>query len=470
MKWEQLLCPKRERPSTSRAKADLRSEFEKDYHRIIGSASFRRLQDKTQVFPLDRSDFVRTRLTHSLEVSSFARSLGYGIGERIMSEGLDPDFTEENREDMCSILQCSGLIHDIGNPPFGHFGESAIRSWFKEHLESLSYNGRKAGELLSEQMKNDFYHFEGNAQALRLVSKLHYLLDEHGMNLTYGLLSSVIKYPTSSLEIDPQAADIKRRKMGYYYAERELFARIQEYTGTQGSRNPMAFILEAADDIAYLTVDIEDAFIKDFIHYEQLYEALKDVPMIRSEGNVFEPSAALQKLYLKAQERGDYEPEEYAVKNWIVQAQNILISCAARSFADHYDEIMTGRYTHELFSGTPAQPLVECLSATAYELVFYSDPIYDMEQRESVIINFLIDHFVSAVIEIDEDRESELESLMRVAPFISDNYVHAYRYWSAQCDEVEKLYLRLMLVTDYVCGMTDSYAERLYQRLKGGLQ
>ena len=467
MKWEQLLCPKRERPSTSRAKADLRSEFEKDYHRIIGSASFRRLQDKTQVFPLERSDFVRTRLTHSLEVSSFARSLGYSIGERIMTERLDPSFTEENRQDMCSILQCAGLIHDIGNPPFGHFGESAIRKWFKQNLKMLTYHGQPVDDLLSEQMKQDFCHFEGNAQALRLVTKLHYLLDEHGMNLTYGLLSTMIKYPTSSLEIDPEHDDIRRHKMGYYYAERDLFARIQEQTGTNGSRHPLTFILEAADDIAYLTVDIEDAFVKDFIHYEQLHEALADIPEITCEGNVFAPAATLQTLYERACARGDYEPEEFAIKNWIVQAQNILISCAAVSFADHYTEIMQGSYNRELLAGTPAQPLVDCLSRTAFDQVFYTDPIFNMEEKESVMINYLIEHFVGEVIEIDSDREDELEALMRMTPFISDNYVHAYRYWSADCDDTEKLYLRLMLVTDCVCGMTDSYAKRLYLRLNG---
>lgn len=470
MKWEQILCPERERPSTSRAKADLRSEFEKDYHRIIASASFRRLQDKTQVYPLDQSDFVRTRLTHSLEVSSFARSLGYSIGERILVDGLDPAFTEKNREDMCSILQCAGLIHDIGNPPFGHFGETAIRHWFKEHLETLTWHGQSVGSLLTEQMKNDFYHFEGNAQALRLVTKLHYLLDEHGMNLTYGLLGAIIKYPTSSLDIDPDAGDIKRHKMGYYYAERDLFARIEEHTGTSGARDPLAFILEAADDIAYLTVDIEDAFVKNFIHYEELYEALKDIPEIRSAGNVFDPAAALQALYQRARDLGDFAPEEYAIKNWTVQAQNILISCATVSFAEHYEQIMNGTYTRELFDDTPAHALVERLSRTAYDYVFLTHPIFSMEEKESVMLNYLIEYFVHAVVEVGSEEEAELEHLMRIAPFISDNYVRAYRHWSAGRDEVEKLYLRLLLVTDYICGMTDSYAKRLYQRLTGTLQ
>ena len=148
MEWRTLLCAQRTRQTVSRASGnrDLRSEFEKDYHRIIGSASFRRLQDKTQVFPLDKSDFIRTRLTHSLEVSSLAKSLGQNITQDILQNGRDPEFTWQMKDDVCNILMCAGLIHDIGNPPFGHFGEETIRDWFEKNLSSLNYNGRKVIE------------------------------------------------------------------------------------------------------------------------------------------------------------------------------------------------------------------------------------------------------------------------------------------------------------------------------------
>ena len=143
MEWSRLLSTKRERAGGNFAKAgDLRSEFEKDYHRIIGSASFRRLQDKTQVFPLDKSDFVRTRLTHSLEVSSLGKSLGQTIGENILEHRKNSGFTPQMKEDISHILECAGLIHDIGNPPFGHFGEIAIREWFKEIFRNLRFAKR----------------------------------------------------------------------------------------------------------------------------------------------------------------------------------------------------------------------------------------------------------------------------------------------------------------------------------------
>ena len=232
MNWNKLLCSDRIRTyQKSTISRDLRTEFEKDYHRIIGSSSFRRLQDKTQVFPLDKSDYIRTRLTHSLEVSSFAKSLAQNVGEKIIQEKKDPDFTWKNKEDISNILQCAGLLHDIGNPPFGHFGETTIREWFKNNLSKLEFNGERIDEFLDPQMVQDFYNFEGNAQALRLVTKLHFLVDENGMNLTKALLATIIKYPISSLEINKKSGNIKHKKMGYFYADRDNFHKIEESLG-----------------------------------------------------------------------------------------------------------------------------------------------------------------------------------------------------------------------------------------------
>ena len=169
MNWKELLCEKRRRSySTSAVSADPRNEFQKDYHRIIGSASFRRLQDKTQVFPLDRGDFVRTRLTHSLEVSSFAKSLGQMIFRNILQYKKDSELQESDIEKICSILECAGLVHDIGNPPFGHFGEDYVRDWFRRNLPKMEFDGKKLDELLTPQMMGDLCNFEGTAQALSI--------------------------------------------------------------------------------------------------------------------------------------------------------------------------------------------------------------------------------------------------------------------------------------------------------------
>mgnify|MGYP000764197018 FL=1 len=472
MNWEQLLSTKRSRGSSNKNKylknTDLRSEFEKDYHRIIGSASFRRLQDKTQVFPLDKSDFIRTRLTHSLEVSSFAKSLGQNIGENILLYKKDPGFTPRMKEDICSILQCAGLIHDIGNPPFGHFGELAIREWFERNLPVLKFHGEPIDQILTERMREDLYHFEGNAQALRLVSKLHFLVDEHGMNLTYALLNTIVKYPVASDKIDPKSGNIKDKKLGYYLADENIFREIQEATGTNGRRHPLTFILEAADDIAYKTADIEDAFIKGFISYQKLLEELTELQVMygKSDANAFNPARLLDELYLRGKDKHVEDPEEYAIKNWIVRVQGFLINCATYGFTSNYNEIMAGRYEHDLFYHTFAEKLMDMLGDLAFREVFTSDTIYRMEVAEATMIDYLMDRFVSAVIKYD-DKEEKMGTLdIRMVSFISSNYKNAYHFQAQGKSDEERLYLRLLLVTDYICGMTDSYAKRLYQELK----
>ena len=472
MRWEELLSAKRCRGGQTRGRnaksSDLRSEFEKDYHRIIGSASFRRLQDKTQVFPLDKSDFIRTRLTHSLEVSSFAKSLGQNIGENILVYKKDSEFTPQMKEDICNILQCAGLIHDIGNPPFGHFGEDVIREWFERKLPLMTYHGKPMEQVMSRQMVEDLYHFEGNAQALRLVTKLHFLVDEHGMNLTYALLNTIVKYPVPSHQMDPHSEDIKKKKMGYYYADEEIFREIEKETGTNGNRHPLTYILEAADDIAYKTADIEDAFIKKFISYHTLLEELKEVQgLTKSEQTeTFSPADVLEELYLRGKEKNVAHPEAYAIKNWIICVQGFLIGQATYGFTSNYEAIMAGTFGQDLFYGTFAEKLMNLLGDLAYRKVFSSRQIYKMELAEYTILDFLMNRLVSSVLYYNTDSEQDsLDS--RMVSFISDNYKTAYRLQSQGKSRTEKLYLRLLLVTDYVCGMTDSYAKRLYQEMNG---
>ena len=210
LKWNLILSKKRIKDyKGSKKSSDIRDEFENDYDRILFSASFRRLQDKAQVFPLEKLDFVRTRLTHSLEVSSIAKSLGRSIGNSLIEKTKnDSDkVTMEDVDDMCNILSCAGLIHDLGNPPFGHFGETAIREWFEDKLNenkngTYTFKFNNYEFTLDEQEARDILNFEGNAQGLRILTKLHFVIDRYGMNLTMGVLSSIIKYPVSSLEIN----------------------------------------------------------------------------------------------------------------------------------------------------------------------------------------------------------------------------------------------------------------------------
>lgn len=472
MKWSQLLCSSRARGVHRVNPNDLRSEFQKDYHRIIGSASFRRLQDKTQVFPLDKSDFVRTRLTHSLEASSFAKSLGQTIFEGVMQRGIDREVTPKVKEDICGILECAGLVHDIGNPPFGHFGEDAIREWYKDNMPELKYKNKPLTEILNSQMQNDFYFFEGNAQALRLLSKLHFLVDENGMNLTFALLNTIVKYPVPSTGINKKSGNIKDKKMGYFFAEKELFKRIEESTGAVGCRYPLTYILEAADDIAYKTADIEDACKKGIIGYHLLLSELKSERYMsmcsddKSRDLYLSAVSKLETYYNRAE--GLTSPGSNAVQNWVVYIQLLMLENAADAFINNYNEIMNGSFKTELLDVSPVSVLSFALSDLAYRYVFLSKQILKMEISEGNMIYFLMDKFVPAAIEFDTSNSSNILNKKLMA-IVSDNYKYIYRVYSSGCDEDVKLYLRLMLINDFICGMTDSYAKNLYLELNGTL-
>lgn len=478
MEWERLLCSDRIREyrkgSTS---SDMRTEYEKDYHRIIGSASFRRLQDKTQVFPLDNSDFIRTRLTHSLEVSSFCKSLGQNISQKILTEKVDEAFLSEYQGYICDILQCAGLLHDIGNPPFGHFGEAAIRDWFKENLPRKMFvreNGTECpvSEVLLPQMREDFYHFEGNTQALRVVTKLHYLVDTNGMNLTKALLGTIIKYPGSSLEVK-SSRHIRHKKMGYFYGDKEIFENIQASLGTNGNRHPLAFVLEAADDIAYKTADIEDAVKKGCITYQKLVEELllyeEKIGETWQKEEYHRLVEYLIQRYEKAKRRELQQAEMNAVQNWCVSVQGAMIRDASECFVKNYKAIMDGSYGatgEDLFSGMPGSHMMDALGDIAYRYAFQSRPILKLEIAAQSIFDFLLERFVDAAIYYDTDKKlNAVQSKM--IHLLSDNYKAIYHHFAEGKGEAEKLYLRLLLVTDTVCGMTDSYAKRLYQELMG---
>lgn len=470
MNWEQLMSSRRigsygRSPSTKAT--DLRSEFEKDYHRIIGSSSFRRLQDKTQVFPLDKSDFIRTRLTHSLEVSSFAKSLGQNIAQYLIDNHLDPAFTQQTKADICDVLQCAGLIHDIGNPPFGHFGEEAIRDWFVRNMKTLTYKGRPVTEVLSNEMLQDFYYFEGNAQALRQVSKLHFLVNEHGMNLTCALLNTIIKYPVPSTGIKPDSGDIKEKKMGYFYGERLLYEEIAGATGTKGMRHPLTYILEAADDIAYRTADMEDAFKKGCISYERLrMELLEWQTRSRIGKNGLDAVGMLDRQYDQGASRGVENVHLYAVQNWLVRLQSSLLFCATYGFTSHYSRIMEGSYRHDLFYRTYGAWVMEALGDIANRYAFTSKPILQLEVAAGTILNFLLDRLVPAAVYYDTEVPMQMMERKMVA-LISENYRQTYHMYAKGCSEQERLYLRFLLVTDFVSGMTDSYAKDFYQKLNG---
>ena len=471
MDWNELLCPRREFVSTSFNPNDIRTEFRKDYHRIIGSASFRRLQDKAQVYPLRRGDFVRTRLTHSLEASSFAGSLGDTIFQKLIDRGT-PGVNDLVRENCSDILECAGLVHDIGNPPFGHFGEVAIRRWFEENLPHLTFCGEPVEGLLTEQMKSDFLNFEGNAQALRVLTRLHCLMyPGKGMNLTFALLNTIIKYPVSSTQIDKKSGDIRTKKMGYYLSEQELFEEVTESTGARRCRYPLTFILEAADDLAYKTADIEDAAAKGYINYGLILEELRgekyrSMCRTEEEAAVLEKEAAsLEHSLNTAKGFNMSDPKSEAVRRWLVKVQSSLVYAVSDAFCENYDAIMAGELKTELFEKSPARVLMKALGDIAYQYAFRSNDVVMSELSESAAMKFLLDRIVGAALRFDTADERMYDrDLVQV---LSENYLDLCRRSCEGKPLAEQCYYRLLFATDCISGMTDSYALDFYRRLLG---
>ena len=476
MNWEQLLSTetqgKREVEPEDFAKYPM-DDLEKDYKAIISSAAFRRLQDKTQVFPLDKSDFVRTRLTHSLEVSTIARQLGIMI-TRNATGYLPDDFKNKDGKDKLvekipEVLSCAGLLHDLGNPPFGHFGEVVIGDWFKNEFQKEEFCYKKIAirELLTEQMQSDLKNFEGNAQALRILSKIRNKGKSHEINLTTGVIGALIKYPTDSLHVtNKKDPDIRRHKLGYYLAEQETFEKVSKETGTwidekNVARHPLTFLMEAADDIAYSTADLEDALKKKMFSLKEFIAYFK--------GNLEDDEKA--QLLIKDLERRlenvqDEESEMIAFQNWMDYARGWFMYCVTYSFSRNYKSIMNGEFQRELIQGTFHEKSMKIFKNAMVEFVYEQPEIVKLELSAKKIISTLLDDFIYAVIYMDETEEEykNHQFQKKLCSLIPDNLKADYEKAKTN-DEGYNLYLRMLMITDFISGMTDSYAKNLYQEL-----
>lgn len=456
-------------------------DLEKDYKAIISSAAFRRLQDKTQVFPLDKSDFVRTRLTHSLEVSTIARQLGIMVTKK-KEEKRDSKLIESMKEDdiankIPSALSCAGLLHDIGNPPFGHFGEVVIGEWYEREFakDEFQYKGKAIARLLNDRMKQDLSHFEGNAQALRILSKIKNKEVSHEINLTNGVISALIKYPTDSVSVtNRKDPDIRKHKLGYYLSEEESFEEISRETGTwlakgNVARHPLAYLMEAADDIAYSTADLEDAYKKQLFTMEELIAFFREKSdKISDEAMKDKSKRLLADLEVRIDKsEKSAEGKLIAFQNWMDFARSWFMYCAAYSFYENYEQIMAGKYNRELLKGTFHEQSVEILKDAMKEYVYGDPEIVKLELAAKKIIFSLLDDFAYAVIywEAEEEGKYELSKAeKKLCGLIPDNLKEDYKN-AKTGDEAYNLYLRFMMVNDYISGMTDSYAKNLYQEL-----
>ncbi|MGM9675171.1 MAG: dGTP triphosphohydrolase [Bacteroidaceae bacterium] len=445
MKWEQLLSSKRLGQENQPHRKDDRTEFQRDYDRIIFSAPFRRLQNKTQVFPLPGSIFVHNRLTHSLEVSSVGRSLGNDVGRLLLQR--HPQLGETTHlSELGTIVSTACLAHDLGNPPFGHSGEKAIGTYFSEGQGRFlqTYVCEETGDSLTDAQWNDLIHFEGNANAFRLLTHHFKGRREGGFVMTYSTLASIVKYPFSS--------DLagEKRKFGFFREEQEYYMRIAEELGVlrrpspEGSfcyaRYPLVYLVEAADDICYQIMDIEDAHKLKILTTQETQQLL--LGFFPEEKKTY---------FIERMDKLDDANEK------IVFLRSCVINCLENEcvnvFVAHEDEIMSGTFQGTLIqhiSELPRRAYQTCAHTAASE-IYHCKEVMDVEIAGFKVITELVDMMIHAALHSEQAFSQLL--INRV---------------STQYDiKAPTLYGRVMAVLDYISGMTDVYALDVYRKTNG---
>ncbi|MFD1769355.1 deoxyguanosinetriphosphate triphosphohydrolase [Sphingobacterium suaedae] len=441
MNWKQLLSAKRwgyEYREVS-DHLDARSEFQRDYDRLIFSSPFRRLQNKTQVFPLPGAVFVHNRLTHSLEVASVGRSLGRLFYNLMKKENPDIDEDCPFLQEVGNIISSACLSHDLGNPAFGHSGEAAISSYFTEG------EGRKYQEQVTSKQWADLTNFEGNANALRILTHPFNGKDEKGYALTYSTLASIVKYPCAAIDGHIKG-NHHRKKYGFFQCESEAFERIAHELGLQRDptnpngylRHPLVYLVEAADDICYNIIDLEDAHHLKILSYQQVEELL--LPLCGGE----DLRARLDSL----QDTGS------RVELLRAKAINTLIHGCADVFARHQDQFLSGTFQSALMDALDA-PIVEQMkkiSAISVAQIYNAPTVVQIEIAGYKVMNALLEEFVPAYLKTNKTVFDNKLVAMMPAQF------HTHQ---------QDTYSKIRAVLDFVSGMTDVYAVELYRKIKG---
>ena len=439
MNWQKLISNKRLGQEHRHPKRnDDRTEFKRDYDRLIFSAPFRRLQNKTQVFPLPGSVFVHNRLTHSLEVASVGMSLGNDVAQQLTQR--HPELRDTLFQEIGQIVATACLAHDMGNPPFGHSGEKAIQSFFIEGA------GCDLQREVSPGFWNDVTHFEGNANALRLLTHQFKGRRPGGFVMTYSTLASIAKYPFSS------AAASKKGKFGFFNTEKDTFRRIADELGLiclsepgdplRYARHPLVYLVEAADDICYEIMDIEDAHKLKIISFDETARLLL---------GFFEEQE--QELILqRIADEGLTDQNEKVVYLRACAIGKLEHECA-RVFVDNEDDILNGTFQKSLIdhiSPIACEAYRRC-SEFSVAHIYKSKPVLDVELSGYQIIQTLMERFVGAVVHPERFYSKQLISRV-----------------SSQYDiDSPDLETRLMAVIDYISGMTDVYALDEYRKIKG---
>lgn len=439
MQWQKLINDKRfglEHYQDIR-KGGQRTDFRRDYDRLVFSSPFRRLQNKTQVFPLPGSVFVHNRLTHSLEVSSVGKSLADEIATRLRARHSDEPWVNCLYH-LGDIVAAACLAHDLGNPPFGHSGEKAISAFFSEGA------GRSIRPLVSDAQWADFSHFEGNANALRVLTHRFKGRREGGFAMTYSTLASIVKYPY------PSSHAGEKGKFGFLCSEADTFARIADELGiirtenpdgtVSYARHPLVYIVEAADDICYEVMDLEDAHKLKVLTTREVIDTLMayfDDERRRSMADVME--------------RVDDPNEKIAYLRSCVVGR--LVECCADVFVDNERRLLDGEFGGSLLDSIRPREREAFAASTrlSWAKIYCAREVVDIELAGNRIITFLLEKLVHAVL------NPGLNYSRLILSQVPDQYdVHA-----------DGIYHRVLAVLDHVSAMTDVYALDLYRKLNG---
>lgn len=454
MQWQQLFSAQRtgSLPKKDGVGETARTSFIRDYDRIIFSSAFRRLQNKTQVFPLPGAVFVHNRLTHSLEVASVGRSLGKAVGDEIAAQHGSGDelFTEFYKYELPNVIAAACLAHDIGNPPFGHSGEEAIRVFFK----NLSGNAKERFEQeLTQNQQCDFLRFEGNANAFRTLTHAFGEPLPGGYRLTYTTLASIVKYPCSS-ESGFKKQQLNTKKSGFFDSEKDTYKTIAETLGIPKlspdeevyARHPFVFLVEAADDICYRVIDFEDAHRLGIISLEKLQELFLGFFTEVSDYN------AREKVEANLAQINDPNQKVQFLRAKLI---NHLVYRVRDIFLEKQRALLDGTLTKPLIDYLPDNEkiLLREIDIFSVKQIYNHRSVVEIEVAGYNVIGALLEHFAEAVISPDTGKAVKLLKL------IPRQYqVHP---------STHNLYHNLQGVVDYVAGMTDLYAMDLYRKMTG---
>jgi len=446
MNWSQLLTRKRlgskEQPSAITARTD----YQRDFDRIVFSSAFRRMQDKTQIFPLSKIDYVRTRLTHSLESSSVGRSLGTLVGEQVIARH---ELKRTEASDFGDICAAACLSHDIGNPPFGHSGEDAIRHW----AETAEYGKRRVG-VLKGSRREDFLSFEGNAQGFRVLARLQNRDNPGGLQLTCATLAAFTKYPRESCIGNGSFSGVSTKKQGFTAQDIELFSEVAETVGLLRRdpmmaiwcRHPLAFLVEAADDICYRVIDIEDGYRLGHLTFQEALDLFYPILSDRAT-----QQTRLERI------SGDKEKIEYLRAKVISEAINQVVGC----FLDHEGQMLAGRFDAPLMQHIAKRDEMQRLIEVATEKIYCAPEVVEIETAGFQVVSELLERFIQILDDIAEHGSGASPRSQMMVRLIPLQFVGPDRLPAPDA------YTRLLKLTDFVSGMTDSYAVSLYKKVTG---